>query len=49
MKAGVYAEGMDGKRRFLGTVIYDNAARAMQLYEDECSEWEQIILIDVVS
>ena len=47
MKAMVYAEDMDEKRRYVDTIIYDNTLRAIQMYGDECDDEEQIVLIDV--
>jgi len=46
----VYAENFETKkRRYIGTVVYDNASRAIQMYEDELSENgdEEIVLVDV--
>ena len=50
MKATVYAENFETKkRRYIGMVVYDNAARAIQMYEDELSENgdEEIVLVDI--
>lgn len=48
MKAKVYAENvLTGKKRYLGVCVYDNSARAMEMYADACGEDEEIILIDI--
>ena len=46
MKGKVYAENWDGERRFLGTMIYDNVSRVIQLYDDERLDDEEIVVVD---
>ena len=49
MKAKVFAEEFESRRRrYLGTVIYDNALRVRLLYQDEIDEDnEKVVLIDI--
>ncbi len=42
----VYAEDIDGKRRYLGTVNTNNENNLFALYADECGDEEEIILVD---
>ena len=45
-KYKVYAEDMNGKRRFLDKVVADNGGRGLfDLYADECDDEEQIVVV----
>jgi len=45
-KYKVYAEDMNGKRRFLDKAIADNGGRGLfDLYADECDDEEQIVIV----
>jgi len=48
MKYAVYAENMDGKRRFIENAISDNIGRGLfDLYADECGDEEEIVIVPV--
>jgi len=47
MKAKVYAENyITGEKRYIGKVLYDNASRAIKMYQDDAEADEEIVLID---
>ncbi len=42
----VYAEDMDGTRRYIATAVADNGGRGLYaLYADECGDEEQIVIV----
>ena len=46
----VYAEDIDGKRRFIDCAIANNGGRGLfDLYADECEDEEQIVIKSEVS
>ena len=45
-KIKVYAEDMNGKRRYIDTVNTNNENNLFALYADECGDEEEIILVD---
>ncbi len=45
-KYNVYAEDMDGKRRFISKASANNGGRGLyDLYADECADDEQIVIV----
>jgi DNA-binding CsgD family transcriptional regulator len=45
-KYRVYAEDMDGRRRFIASAIADNGGRGLfDLYADECGDEEEIVIV----
>ena len=45
-KYKVYAEDMNGKRRFIDNAVADNGGRGLfDLYADECDDEEQIVIV----
>ena len=48
MKYAVYAENLDGERRFLDHCTGDNVGRGIfDLYADECGDEEAIVVVPV--
>ena len=48
MKYAVYAENLDGERRFLAHCIADNVGRGIfDLYDDECGDEEEIVIVPI--
>jgi hypothetical protein len=45
-KYNVYAEDLDGNRRYLDTAMADNSGNGLfSLYADECGDEEQIVIV----
>lgn len=50
VKYAVYAENLDGERRFLDHCTSDNVGRGIfDLYADECGDEEEIVVVPVTS
>ena len=49
-KFKIYAENMNGKRRFLGSSFAaDNGNGLFELYADECASDEQIVIVEAIN
>lgn len=49
-KFKIYAEDMDGKRRFIEEALAaDNGNGLFDLYADECADDEQIVIVEAIN